>query len=158
MVCLARSVEGNRRMAKARRYLRLFLQDTPELNRLIRKEESDDELLEFAIDMCISDWNSTTPLISMQTIETFPSLYLLMHGSAIQVLKMQGIRQDRNRLAYNSGGSSFSRSDKGQLYLQWASSFISDYEIKKKNYKIYQNVKQGYGGIHSEYDDIGYSF
>lgn len=158
MVCAPRTAEAARRMNKAKRYLRLFLQDTPSLNRLIRTEESDDELLEFAIDMCIDDWNSTVPLISFQTIETFPSLYLLMHGAAIQVLKMQGIRQDRNRLTYSSGGSSFARSDKGQFYLQWAQSFISDYEIKKKNYKIYQNIKQGYGGIHSEYDDIGFSF
>lgn len=158
MVFGPRSAEANRRMNKAKRYLRLFLQDTPALNRLIRKEESDDELLEFAIDMCIDDWNSTVPLISLQTIETFPSLYLLMHGAAIQVLKMQGLRQDRNRLVYNSGGSSFSRSDKGQLYMQWSQTFISDYEVKKKNYKIYQNIKHGYGGIHSEYDDVGFSF
>lgn len=158
MSCFARTAEETARMNKAKRYLRLFLQDTPSLNRLIRKEESDDELLEFAIDMCISDWNSTTPLINLQTIATFPSLYLLMHGSAIQILKMQGIRQDRNRLVYNSGGSSFSRSDKGQLYLQWAQTFVSDYEIKKLNYKKFQNIRAGWGGVHSEYDDIGYSF
>jgi hypothetical protein len=145
------------KLNKAKRYLRFFLQDTPQLNRLIREEESDDELLEFAIDMALSDWNSTTPL-SNQSILNFPSLYMLMHGAAIQVLKMQGIRQDRNRLVYNSAGSSFSRSDKGQSYLQWAQFFISDYEVKKKNFKIYQNVKQGFGGFHSEYDQIGFSF
>ena len=33
----------------ARRLLRLFLNDTPELNRLIRKEESNDEKLDLAL-------------------------------------------------------------------------------------------------------------
>lgn len=146
-----------KRMAKARRYLRLFLRDTPQLNRLILKEESDDELLEFAIMLTISDWNSTAPLSGV-TLGSFPSLYLLMHGAAIQVLKMQGIYQDRNKLVYNSAGSSFSRSDKGPSYMQWAQFFISDYEVKKQNFKMFKNIEAGYGGVHSEYDDIGYSF
>jgi len=158
MDCGPRTADGIRRMNKAKKFLRLFLRDTPALNKLIRKEESDDELMEFALELCLSDWNSTVPLISLQSIETFPSLYLLMHGATIQILKMQGIYQDRNRLIYNSGGSSFSRFDKGQSYMNWLQMFVSDYEVKKKNYKIYQNIKQGWGGISSEYDDIGFSF
>jgi hypothetical protein len=78
-------------MAKAKKYLRLFLRDTPELNRLIRKEESDDEMLQFALDMAIDDWNTTAPVINQYHIGNFPSLYLLMHAAAIQVLKSQGL-------------------------------------------------------------------
>ena len=144
------------RMNKALKYLRMFLQDTPELNRLIRTYELDDEHLRFAIDMCISDWNSTTPPLPFKTIGTFPSLYLLMHGSAIQALTMAGIRQSRNELSYQSGGSSFIRSNKTGHYQSWISLFKNDYEMKKRNFKISQNVKRGYGEVYSEYDYIAF--
>ena len=150
-----RDEQARSRMSKALKYLRMFLQDTPELNRLTFDYELDDEHLRFAIDMTISDWNSTMPPIPHKTITTFPSLYLLMHGAAIQCLKMAGMRQSRNELSYSSGGSSFIRSNKTGLYQSWISMFNNDYEIKKRNSKIASNVSRGYGHIHSEYDCIG---
>lgn len=150
--------EGKRKFEKAKKYLRLFMRDTPELNRLIRKEESDDTLFEFAIDMAISDWNSTAPLLPGRTIENYPSLFLLMHAAAIQLLKSQGISQSRNELNYQSGGSSFMRSNKTQHYQSWLTNFQNEYEVKKRNFKIFTNVSRGWGGVHSEYDLIGYDW
>jgi len=141
---------------KAKYYLRMFLQDTPALNKLIVGEELKDEELEFAIEMCISDWNSTSPLISPVQVGQFPSLYLLMHGSAVQALKMAGIRMSRNELNYQSGGSSFMRWNKTASYQSWISMFYNDYEMKKRNMKISQNVMGGYGQMFSEYWYIGY--
>ena len=150
--------EITRRFNKAKKYLRLFLRDTPELNRLIRQEESDDDMLTFAIDMCLSDWSTTTPVIGNVNIGNFPSLYLLMMGSAIQVFKAQGIHQTRNRLTYNSGGSSFVRSDKGPEYMAWYQNFSNEFELKKRNLKMQQNISKGWGGVPSEYDLIGYAW
>lgn len=133
----------------------MFIQDTPELNRLTFDYELDDEHLRFAIDMAISDWNATMPPVPQRTINTFPSLYLLMHGAAIQCMKMAGMRQSRNELTYTSGGSSFRRSDKTGLYQSWISMFTNDYEIKKRNMKIARNVSRGFGGVNSEYECIG---
>lgn len=144
------------RMNKALKYLRMFLQDTPNLNRLIRDYELGDEELRFAIDMTISDWNTTLPPLPKKTIETFPSLYLLMHGAAIQALTMAGIRQSRNELQYSSGGSSFVRSNKTALYQSWISMFKNDYEMKKRSYKVSQNVRRGYGEVFSEYDSLSF--
>ena len=146
------------RMAKARRYLRLFLRDTPELNRLIRKEESNTELLDFAIEMTISDWNSTSPFIDRIDINNYPSLYLLMHGSVIQLLKTQGIYQARNELTYQAGGSSFTRFNKSSYYMNWMINLANDYENKKRNMKIARNIMGGFGGVASEYDRLGYSW
>lgn len=145
-------------MDKAKKYLRLFLRDTPELNRLLNKEESNDELLLFAIDMTLSDWNSTTPVIGNTNICNFPSLYLLMHGAAIQILKSQGLYQARNELTYNSGGSTFVRANKSAYYQSWVSVFSNEYELKKRNLKIQQNISGGWGGVASEYDRLGYSW
>jgi hypothetical protein len=150
---------AQQRMAKARKYLRFFLMDTEQLNRLIRGRELEDEHLEFAILMTISDWNTTTPVVGRYDIGNFPSLYLLMHGAAIQCLKMAGMYQSRNELTYNSGGSSFVRANKTPYYQSWISNFASEYEAKKLNYKIQKNVEGAYGrGFASEYDLIGYDW
>ena len=146
------------RREKARRYLRLFLHDTPELNRLIRRKESEEVFLDFAIDMAISDWNATTPLLRPVTIDNFPSLSMLMHGATIQVLISQGIVQARNELSYNAGGSSFVRSNKSNYYMQWAINLQNQYELKKRNIKIQQNVNRGWGTVSSEYDRVGYTW
>jgi hypothetical protein len=145
-------------MDKARRYLRLFMQDTAQLNRLIRKEESNAELMEFALEMAISDWNSTNPIIGNVDIGNFPSLYLLLHGAAIQLLKSQGLLQARNELNYTAGGSSFMRSNKSNYYQSWMINFANEYEMKKRNMKMFQNIEHGWGGVSSEYDRIGYSW
>ena len=147
---------SSQRMNKALKYLRMFLRDTPQLNTLTRDYELDDEHLRFAIDMTLSDWNTTTPPQPHKTIENFPSLFLLMHGAAIQALTMAGIQQSRNELSYQSGGSSFMRSNKTQLYQSWLNMFKNDYEMKKRNLKIAINVGRGYGGVFSEYDYVGF--
>lgn len=152
------SREATRRKEKAKKYLRLFLLDTPALNRLIRRKETDEDLLEFAIDMAISDWNSTPPVVQHVTITNYPSLYLLMHAATIQVLKSQGLLQARNELNYNAGGSSFVRSNKTQYYQSWMINFSNEYELKKRNFKMAQNIASGWGGVSSEYDRIGYSW
>lgn len=148
-----------KRKEKAVKYLRLFLMDTPELNRLIRNYEIDPERLEFALEMTISDWNTTTPLIGKVTFGNFPSLYLLVHGGAIQCLKMAGLYQSRNQLDYSASGSSFIRSNKTALYQSWLQNFAAEYEAKKLNYKLQVNVEGAYnGGFLSEYNLIGYDF
>lgn len=147
------------RMNKARKYLRLFTMDTPELNRLLRGYEIDEDRLELALILTISDYNSTCPLIGKVSIGTFPSLYLLMHGGAIQCLKMAGMYQSRNELTYSSGGSSFVRSNKTPYYQAWIQNFASEFESKKLNMKIFFNVARGYGeGFGSEYSVIGYDW
>jgi hypothetical protein len=147
------------RIRKAKKYLRLFMMDTAELNRLLRREEMDDEHLELALMLVISDWNTTTPILARTTIGNFPSFYLLMHGATIQCLKMAGLYQSRNELTYSAGDSSFVRANKTQYYQSWLQNFASDYEAKKINYKIQINVETSYGGgFHSEYSLIGFDW
>ena len=140
---------------EARRFLRLFLNDTAELNRLIRQEESDDEKLDLAILLTIDDWNISAPILTTVTISNFPSLYLLVHGAAIQTLKSAGILQSRNQLEYASGGITVRTFDKTQLYQSWMQHFIQDYETKKTNLKKFQNIEASWpGGVYSEYQQI----
>ena len=150
---------SKRRWEKARKYTRMFLMDNEEMNRLLRRKEIDDDRLDMAIELTISDWNTTTPVIGKTTIANFPSLYLLIHGAAIQCLKMAGMYQSRNELTYSSGGSSFVRANKTPYYQSWIQNFASEYEAKKLNYKIQQNIESVYSdGFFSEYYSIGYDF
>jgi len=153
----AQSELARTRTEKAKRYLRLFMRDTPQINRLIRKEESDAEMFTFAIEMAISGYNASAPITNVVSILNFPSLYLLMHGAAIQLLKSNGILQARNELSYSAGGSSFIRSNKSNYYMQWMVNFANDYETKVRNMKVAKNISSGWGGgAPSEYDRIGY--
>lgn len=142
---------------KARKLLRLFLNDTPELNRLIRREESTDEKLDLAMDLATDDYNITPPMLGVSTLGNFPSLYLLIYGSTIQVLRSAGILQSRNELAYSSGGVSVRIFDKTQLYQSWINQFIAEYERKKQNFKIATNINNAMaGGVASEYSILNY--
>ena len=133
--------------------------DTEELNRLLRRKEIDDKRLDFAIQMCISDWNTTTPRVAPVSIGNFPSLYLLIHVAAVQSLKMAGLYQSRNELTYSSGGSSFVRANKTAYYQSWIQNFATEYEQKKLSLKMQQNIESAYGGgFHSEYWAIGFDW
>ena len=150
------------RIKKAIKYGRYFLTDTPELNLLLRTYETDDDKMLFCIDMAISDYNITAPILRPPIgIMNYPSLYLLMHGIAIQALKSAGLFQLRNSLPYSSGGSNFHRYGKHRDYLAFIQLFSNDYELKKRQFKVTENISRGwggYGGVHSEYYQLGWNF
>lgn len=156
MACTS-TVEEQAAQENARRLLRLFLNDTPELNRLIRKEESDDERLDLALALTVDDWNITPPFLGNLTVANFPSLFLLIYGGAINTLRSAGLLQSRNELAYSSGGVSVRIFDKTQLYQSWIAQFVAEYERKKQNYKISLNINGAMAtGISSEYSVLQY--
>lgn len=148
---------ANRAQEEARRLLRLFLNDTPELNRLIRRQESTDAKLDLAMRLAIDDYNITPPMLGTTTIENYPSLFLLIYGSSIQVLRSAGLLHSRNELVYSSGGVSVRIFDKTQLYQSWIAQFVAEYEQKKANFKIAQNVNSSLAsGVQSEYSILSY--
>jgi hypothetical protein len=143
------------RQQEARRFLRLFLNDTPELNRLIRREESSDTKLDLAILMAMDDYSITPPPLGVVTIENYPSIWLLIYGATIQVLRSAGLLHSRNDLVYSSGGVSVRIWDKTQLYQSWIAQFVQEYEQKKRNFKISLNINSSLGsGVRSEYSTL----
>jgi hypothetical protein len=148
---------ADQKQEEARRLLRLFLNDTPELNRLIRRQESTPEKLDLALRLAIDDFNITPPLLGDITISNYPSLFLLLYGASIQVLRSAGLLHSRNELVYSSGGVSVRIFDKTQLYQSWIAQFVAEYEQKKSNYKIAANVNSAMAaGVSSEYGILSY--
>ena len=143
-------------LEKVRKYLRLFLNDTPELNRLIRKQESTDEKLDLCILLAVDDYNITSPPLGFNLVENFPSMWLLIYGATIQVLRSAGLLHSRNELLYQSGNVSVRIFDKTQLYQSWINQFAQEYDTKKRSFKISQNIEStlGEGGVRSEYSNL----
>jgi hypothetical protein len=130
--------------------VRLYLRDFIENNRLIKDEETSDIMLDMHRELAIEDFN-TTPHTTNFSLSNFPSMYLLLIGTVIQVLRSSGISQSRNRLNYNDGGISVAVSDKAGEYQSWIASMLNEYERKKRELKISINITSGFGHVPSEY-------
>lgn len=135
--------------------VRDYLRDFPELNALLDGYETSDALLSLCADLAADDFSVTMPPVGQYTVETFPSLYLLLMGTVIQVLRSAGILQARNNLNYSDGGLTVATSDKAPIYMSYAQWLMQEYEKKKRSYKISINAAGGYGGIRSEYSFVG---
>lgn len=130
--------------------VRLYLRDFAENNRLIRGEETSDIMLDLHRELAIEDFN-TTPHVTNYKLTNFPSMYLLLLGTVIQVLRSAGLLQSRNRLNYNDGGISVAVSDKAGDYQSWIASMLNEYERKKRELKIAINLTGAFGNVPSEY-------
>jgi len=137
--------------ATFREAVRTYLRDRPPYNTLLPGFETNDPTLDLCVELALSDFNTTAPVIADYTIANHPSFIILLMGTVIQVLQSAGILSARNRLDYSAGGISVQISDKAQEYSGILTGLIQQYEIKKRNLKIQLNMAQCYGGVSSEY-------
>ncbi|MFZ4580670.1 MAG: hypothetical protein ACOYOB_19975 [Myxococcota bacterium] len=133
--------------------VRAKLRDYPELNRLLEGHETSDRQIAASLMLAVDDYNTTPPLIDPVTLQTYPSVELLVTGAIIDVLESVGLLQMRNYLT-TSDGASGSVSDKAPMLMQWAGLFRSRYEQKKFRLKQALNLQGAMGnqsGVSSEY-------
>jgi hypothetical protein len=130
--------------------VRMYIGDTPELNRLIRGVESSDQKIVLAIRMYIDHFNNTPPeLVHEYGAEDFPSAKLLIEGAALELLRMAGIIQSRNFLNFNDAGAGFTVSDKAQDYQSWIQNILQTHREDAINVRVAQNAKEGWDFINS---------
>lgn len=135
---------------------RLYMRDFRQFNALIDDEETPDSIMDLCISLTVDDFNTTPPNTGFDIVN-FPSKYLLLIGTVIQVLRSAGILQSRNRLNYSDGGITVSTSDKAPEYQAWIDRMQREYEDKKKRLKRSLNAEAAYGGIFSEYSYVNYA-
>jgi hypothetical protein len=126
--------------------IRLYIRDFPELNRLIKGEETSNRMIAWAIIDALDDWNTTPPFIGNASIMNFPSISLLREGAVIRILESVGLLQTRNQMSYSDGGISVSVSDKTPLLMNWIQMFRQSYEQKKDRMKASMNIEMGMAG------------
>lgn len=128
--------------------IRAYMRDYPELNRLLEGEENSDRMIVWAIIDTVDDFNATPPPLSF-SLSQMP-ISILRYGVVSTLLESVILLSTRNQLPYSDGGINVNLDKAGTLMqvrqMMWAS-----YEQKKKEYKVAQNISQGYGGIASEY-------
>lgn len=137
--------------------VRAKLRDYPELNRLVAGHETSDRQIAMALIEALDDWNTSPPLIEGVTLESHPSVSLLVNGTIIHVLESVALLQTRNQMNYSDGqGVQTGVNDKSPMLLQWIQMFTQQYEQKKLRLKKAMNLNGALngGGVPSEYSII----
>lgn len=134
------------RMNEMISYVRTYMRDFPELNRLTAGYESSPRMIAWAIVDALDDWNTTPPFIGRASISNFPSSSLLCRGAAISLLESVGLLQMRNQLTFSDGGITVSVNDKAPMIMQWLSMMKAQYEDKKSRMKASMNIEMAMDG------------
>ena len=141
------------RMNEMIAYIRLYMRDFPELNRLIAGYESSPRMIAWAIVDALDDWNTTPPFIGNASLDNFPSKHLLARGAVISLLESVAMLQMRNQLQFTDGGITVSVNDKAPMLMQFISMMKAGYEDKKARMKSSLNIEMAMvgSGHFSEY-------
>jgi hypothetical protein len=136
--------------------VRLFMRDHPQLNRLVKGEESSDRLIAWAILDFLSDFAGSPPPLGYFTLDQLFDMHyqsFALRGTTVALLQSVGILQTRNHLQFSDGGISVGVSDKTPMLMQWIRDFQNKYEQEKMQRKVSLNIAQLLGvfsGVHSE--------
>lgn len=129
------------RMNEMIAYVRLYMRDFPELNRLIAGYESSPRMIAWAIVDALDDWTTTPPFLGAVTIQNFPSKHLLCRGAVISLLESVAMLQMRNQLTFTDGGITVSVNDKAPMIMQFLQMMKAGYEDKKIRMKSSLNIE-----------------
>ncbi len=131
--------------------IRRYMRDSAQLNRLIKGQESSNEDMMLAIDICMSDFTSTAPFIGRFDFQNPPPFHLLIKGVVIELLISKGLLESRNAISVNDGGIMLP-ADKDQRTQGWLQQLVNKYEVDKCKFKVAQNIEMAWGNsLSSEY-------
>lgn len=137
--------------------VRLFTRDHPQLNRLVKGEESSDRMIAWAILDFLSDFAGTPPNLGYYSLEDLFVMHyqsFALRGTVVALMQSVGILQTRNHLQFSDGGISVGVSDKAPMLMQWIRDFQNKYEQEKVQRKVALNIANvlvSPSGNHSEY-------
>ena len=141
---------------KLAEYVRFFMRDYPELNRLTDGYDHSPRHIRWAVLDTLSDWSSTPPFVgqTLQTIIDRNWVSLFCRGVVITLLESLGILHLRNHLAYSDGGVNV-QTENPQMIQAWLQMMKSEYENKRQRTLIALNIENALSlstsGVFSEY-------
>jgi hypothetical protein len=136
--------------------VRLYIRDNPELNRLVRGEESNDRQIAWAVFDALSNFNGTPPLTNFIIDELLMrnQASLLLRMTVVALLESVALLQIRNHINYSNGGINVGVNDKAPMILQWLQYYKAYTEQMKLRVKVALNIETILGpsnsGVHSE--------
>ena len=137
--------------------VRLFMRDFPELNRLVKGEESSDRQIAWAVMDAVADFNGTPHFTTLRLEDLLQRSQhaLMLRMTVISVIESVALLQTRNHLNYSNGGVNVGVNDKTPLLMNWLQYFKSTTEQMKQRVKVALNIEGILGpsnsGVHSEY-------
>lgn len=135
--------------------VREYLQDYPEANLLLDKEEFKDTYIELCMDLAVSEYNSLSPSTGFN-IGNFPSKSILMLGTCWQMFLGRAALAARNHLTYTDGGLSIPVEEKYEIYKNLADTYKTMFTESASKLKISQNIESGWGQIRSDESNFPY--
>ncbi len=108
-----------------------------------------------AMELATSKFNCTGH-ITEYSADNFPNKYILMLGTATNLMFSNSMLQLRNQLQYNDGGEHHGYSDKYQGYLQMKDAMHAQWQEIVPGYKASLNLEGAYGSLPSAYAGFGY--
>ena len=135
--------------------LRIWLGDTPELNKLLQIQESSDEFLYVCILDTVDEINNYGAFKSNFSVEevggTNLPWFLVKQGATLQMLIGKGILSARNVLTYqDAGGVMVTDMDVYGRYINYFNLLVSKYNKDLNDYKTRLNVAAGFGEFSSQ--------
>jgi hypothetical protein len=141
---------------KIAEYVRFFMRDYAELNRLTEGYDHSPRHIRWAVLDTLSDWASTPPFIgqNLNLIIQRNWISIFCRGVVINLLESLGILHMRNHLAYSDGGVNV-QTENPQMIRAWLQMMKSEYEQKRQRLLIALNIENalstGSAGLQSEY-------
>ena len=140
--------------------VRGFTRDFPELNRIVKGEESSDRQIAWSVLDALSDFNGTPPLTgyTLDDLLQRNQHSLLLRMTVISLIEQVGLLQTRNHINYSTGGINVGVNDKSPLLMQWLQYFKASTEQMKQRVKVALNIEGILGpsnsGVFTEYWSI----
>ena len=136
--------------------VRQYLRDFPELNRLVRGEETGDRFIAWAILDAISRFNGT-PHFTQLTLDDLLARqqhWLLLRMTVETIIESVGLLQTRNHINYSNGGINVGVNDKTPMLMNWLQLFSARTDQMITRVKVALNIEPLLGGsnvgVHSE--------
>lgn len=136
-------------------YVRLFIRDNIEYNKLLDELQFDDERISQATDLAIDKFNLMTPF-SNYIESTFPNRSLLLLGTLEQLFLGEAAAAARNELTYSDGGLTVPLEERFQYYTALAQTYGQQFQQMGQQLKIQLNMEEGYSMVQSDFAWLPY--
>lgn len=138
-------------MALTPEKVRAYVKDDEYANALLEGElQSDDTLIELAMEMAISDFNSMAPVTAF-TVDNFPSLSILLRGTLYHLAMGESERQLRNQISFSAQGLTSEVDNKADQYQRLAGHYWQLFQSQAQPFKVQANIQAAWGTALSPY-------
>lgn len=129
--------------------VRAYLEDYPEVNLLLDKEEFGNAKISLCISLAADEFNNMPPRASY-TKETFPSKSILLQGTLWQLFQARAAIAVRNHLTYSDGGIQIPIEEKYEMWASLAGTHKASFSESASKLKIHLNMESGWGSVSSD--------